>query len=261
MLENLNVSCKEAHQQSTFSLTFLLLLILSFDKIHQSHLLFVIRFKFFYNSWPNYPGKLPWQARVWNAKMKIYCRKTFFTDFKQLNGSFWEQEAAFYLAALHSCIFVFLDIDLFLTRWECLLILDVLVHVYCILTVRRECKQWVAEHIFYKCFLRQVNTTVASSWWSNKKLLIDQRQSVIIMPTPEVESQGSFKSVLRDVKRKLSTTATERRNSRQENVKSTGSPFSSLKTTPFSSNQPSPNRSPFATQRKIIELRNSKINK
>ena len=63
------------------------------------------------------------------------------------------------------------------------------------------------------------------------------------MPTAGVERQDSFKSVLRDVKRKLSTT--ERKNSKQENIKSSNSPFSSLKSTPFTSAHASPNRSPF----------------
>ena len=67
------------------------------------------------------------------------------------------------------------------------------------------------------------------------------------MPTAGVERQDSFKSVLRDVKRKLSTT--ERKNSKQENIKSSNSPFSSLKSTPFTSAHASPNRSPFNTER------------
>merc|ERR1712029_306119 len=71
------------------------------------------------------------------------------------------------------------------------------------------------------------------------------------MPTAGVERQDSFKSVLRDVKRKLSTA--ERKNSKQENIKSSNSPFSSLKSTPFTSAHASPNRSPFNTERKIIE--------
>merc|ERR1711963_687214 len=71
------------------------------------------------------------------------------------------------------------------------------------------------------------------------------------MPTAGVDRQDSFKSVLRDVKRKLSTT--ERKNSKQENIKSSNSPFSSLKSTPFTSAHASPNRCPFNTERKIIE--------
>ena len=71
------------------------------------------------------------------------------------------------------------------------------------------------------------------------------------MPTAGVERQDSFKSLLKDVKRKLSTT--ERRTSKQENTKSNGgSPFSSIKSTPFSSNQASPNRSPFTTQKYVF---------
>jgi len=49
----------------------------------------------------------------------------------------------------------------------------------------------------------------------------------------------------------LSTT--ERKNSKQENIKNSNSPFSSLKSTPFTSAHASPNRSPFNTERKIIE--------
>merc|ERR1712029_205727 len=71
------------------------------------------------------------------------------------------------------------------------------------------------------------------------------------MPTAGVERQDSFKSVLRDVKRKLSTI--ERKTSKQENIKSSNSQFSSLKSTPFTSAHASPNRSPFNTERKIIE--------
>lgn len=72
------------------------------------------------------------------------------------------------------------------------------------------------------------------------------------MPTAGVERQDSFKSVLKDVKRKLSTT--QRKNSKQECTKSNGgSPFSSLKSTPFSSNQASPNRSPFTKPKNIPE--------
>jgi len=72
------------------------------------------------------------------------------------------------------------------------------------------------------------------------------------MPTAGVERQDSFKSVLKDVKRKLSTT--QRKSSKQENINSNGgSPFSSLKSTPFTSNHASPNRSPFTTPKNIPE--------
>ena len=64
---------------------------------------------------------------------------------------------------------------------------------------------------------------------------------------PAGVEEDTFKSVLRDVKRKLSTT--ERRNSRQENRRISGSGFSSLKSTPLNSNQPSPSRSPFTQQK------------
>jgi len=67
---------------------------------------------------------------------------------------------------------------------------------------------------------------------------------------PEMERQDSFKSVLRNVKRKLSTR--ERKQSKQENNPSSQLP-GSLKCSPFSSNNNTPSRSPFLTPREIDE--------
>ena len=60
-----------------------------------------------------------------------------------------------------------------------------------------------------------------------------------------MERQDSFKQVLRNVKRKLSTT--ERKQSKQE--KEAHQPPHSLKGSPFSSTNVTPSRSPFPTQR------------
>ena len=66
-----------------------------------------------------------------------------------------------------------------------------------------------------------------------------------ILNMPEMERQDSFKSVLRNVKRKLSTT--ERKQSKQDNDRNQLP--SSLKCSPFSSNNNTPSRSPFLTPR------------
>lgn len=120
------------------------------------------------------------------------------------------------------------------------LILDVPVPVYCTWQCLTE---WSLNNtFFYKCFLAARKQF--SNFWEID--LLWNTHKILRMPTAGVERQDSFKSVLKDVKRKLSTT--QRKNSKQENTKSNGgSPFSSLKSTPFSSNQASPNRSPFTT--------------
>merc|ERR1711997_637495 len=68
---------------------------------------------------------------------------------------------------------------------------------------------------------------------------------------PEMERQDSFKSVLRNVKRKLSTR--ERKQSKQDNDNDRSQLPGSLKCSPFSSNNNTPSRSPFLTPREIDE--------
>ena len=132
--------------------------------------------------------------------------------------------------------FVVHDIDLF-----CSDVLWSLMFLFLSTAPDKSLTEWSPNNTFsYKCFL------AARKQFSNFQEidLLWNTHKILRMPTAGVERQDSFKSVLKDVKRKLSTT--QRKNSKQECTKSNGgSPFSSLKSTPFSSNQASPNRSPF----------------
>ena len=88
-------------------------------------------------------------------------------------------------------------------------------------------------------------TSINAFYLSDEIQCSDDLLSLLRVNMPEMERQDSFKSVLRNVKRKLSTR--ERKQSKQDNDRNQLP--SSLKCSPFSSNNNTPSRSPFLTPR------------